>query len=156
MPPRIRSASAATIQDFIAQRTFAVVGVSRSGKKFANAAFRELRSKGYTVIPVNPSAENAEGERCYPSLLNIPVHVDGAIVIAPREHTLQIVRDAAAAGIRRVWLQQGAESQPAIDACREAGISVVAGECILMFAEPAHWMHRTHRFGRRLFGSLPR
>lgn len=156
MSSRIRHASAAEIQDFISHQTFAVVGVSRSGKKFANAAFKELKTKGYSVIPVNPSAETVEGERCYPSLLNLPTRVDGAVVIAPPEQTVRIVRDAAAAGIRRVWLQQGAESQVAIDACREAGISVIAGECILMFAGTSHWIHRAHRFGRRLFGTLPR
>jgi hypothetical protein len=156
MSSRIRHASAAAIEDFVAQRTLAVVGVSRSGKKFANAAYKELQSKGYSVIPVNPAAETVEGQPCYPSLLALPGPVDGAIVIAPREQALQIVRDAAAAGIRRVWLQQGAESQVAIDACQAAGISVVAGECILMFAKPSHWIHRAHRFGRALFGSMPR
>lgn len=156
MSTRIRHASAAAIEDFISQRSLAVVGVSRSGKKFANAAFKELRSKGYAVFPVNPAAESVEGERCYPNLANLPARVDGAVVIAPREQALQVVRDAVAAGIRRVWLQQGAESQVAIDACREAGISVIAGECILMFAGSGHWIHRAHRFGRRVFGTLPR
>jgi hypothetical protein len=156
MSPRLRQASAADIADFVSQRTLAVVGVSRTGKKFANAAYKELREKGYTVIPVNPATDTVDGERCYPSLLQLPHAVDGAVVIAPREQSVQVVRDAAAAGIRRVWLQQGAESTVAVDACREAGISVIAGECILMFAEPAQWFHRAHRFGRRLFGSLPR
>lgn len=156
MSPRVRHASAAVIRDFVAQRTLAVVGVSRSGKKFANFAYRELRTKGYTLVPVNPGAETVEGERCYRSLLNLPGPVDGAVIIAPREQSLQVVRDAAAAGIRRVWLQQGAESQPAIDACKDAGINVVAGECILMFAGTEHWIHRGHRFVRRLFGTLPR
>jgi hypothetical protein len=153
--PSVRLSSATSIRDFVAHRTLAVVGVSRSGKKFANFAYRELRSKGYKLIPVNPAAEAVEGDRCYPSLLNLPCPVDGAIVIAPREQSLQVVREAAAAGVKRVWLQQGAESQAAIDVCTNAGISVVAGECILMFAEPAHWFHRAHRFGRRLFGGLP-
>lgn len=154
--PSVRVSSAATVQDFVSQHTLAVVGVSRSGKKFANFAYRELRTKGYHLIPVNPAAETVEGDRCYPTLLNLPVRVDGALVVAPPEQTLQIVRDAVAAGIRRVWLQQGAESQEAIDVCKEAGVSVVAGECILMFAGTGHWIHGVHRFGRRLFGSLPR
>jgi hypothetical protein len=152
----LRLSSAATVKNFMSQQTFAFVGVSRTGKKFANAAYRELRSKGYTLVPVNPSADTVEGERCYQSLLHLPCRVDGAIVMVPREQTVQVVRDAAAAGIRRIWIQQGAESQAALDACTEAGISVIAGECILMFTEPAHWLHRTHRFGRRLLGSLPR
>jgi hypothetical protein len=68
----------------------------------------------------------------------------------------QVVRRAAAAGIRRVWLQQGAESATAIRFCEENGISTVHGECILMFAEPAAWFHRAHRWVWKLLGKLPR
>jgi len=68
----------------------------------------------------------------------------------------QVVRDAAAAGIRRVWLQQGAESATAIRFCEEHGISAVHGECILMFAEPAAFSHRAHRWVWKLLGKLPR
>ena len=70
--------------------------------------------------------------------------------------TQQVVRDAAAAGIRRVWLQQGAESAAAIRFCEENGISTVHGECILMFAEPAAFYHRAHRWVWKLLGKLPR
>jgi predicted CoA-binding protein len=66
------------------------------------------------------------------------------------------VRDAAAAGIRRVWMQQGAESEAAIRFCAENGISAVHGECILMFAEPAAFYHRMHRWVWGLLGKLPR
>ena len=55
-----------TIQEFLAQPALAVVGVSRSGKKFGNTAFRELKAKGYRVYPVHPEAQTIEGESCYP------------------------------------------------------------------------------------------
>ena len=44
----------ASIDDFLKQRTIAVVGASRDKRKFGNTLFRELRSKGYAAIPVNP------------------------------------------------------------------------------------------------------
>jgi hypothetical protein len=31
----------AAVEDFVSQRTFAIVGVSRGGKKFGNSIFRE-------------------------------------------------------------------------------------------------------------------
>jgi len=144
----------AVAEDFIDQRTLAIVGVSRSGKKFGNAASRELRKKGYRVLPVHPEADSIDGERCYPSLGALPEQVGGVLVVVPPQQTEQVVRQAVDAGIRRVWMQQGAESKAAIDFCRERGVSVVHGECILMFAAPTG-AHKLHHWVWRLFGRLP-
>jgi predicted CoA-binding protein len=144
----------AAVNDFLNQRTLAVVGVSRSGKKFGNAATRELRKKGYRMIPVHPEAETIDGERCYPSLSQLPEQVGGVLVVVPPEQTEQVVREAADAGIRHVWMQQGAESKSAIDFCREHGMTVVHGECILMFAEPTG-AHKLHHWFWRVLGKLP-
>ncbi len=146
----------ATVNDFIAQKNIALVGISRSGKGFGNIALKELKAKGYAVYPVHPQAEMIEGERCYPSLHALRDKVDGVLIIVPPDETDQVVRDAFTAGIRRVWMQQGAESVQAIRFCKEHGMSVVQGECILMFAEPAMFFHRAHRFVKGLAGQLPR
>lgn len=146
----------ADVDDFLAQKTLAVVGVSRDPKKFGNAAFRELRTKGYRLFPVNPNAERVEEETCYPSLRDLPELVGGALLVVPPEQTEQAVRDAVAAGIPRVWMQQGAESEAAIRFCQEHGISVVYGECILMFAEPTSFGHKMHRWVWGLLGKLPK
>lgn len=145
----------AAVDDFLAQRTLAVVGVSRKGQKFGNMAFRELKKKEYQVFAVNPNAEEIEGERCYPGLKALPKEVGGVLIVVPPEQTEQVVRDAAEAGIRRVWMQQGAESESAIRFCEEEGISAVHGECILMFAEPTGFGHRMHRWVWGLLGKLP-
>lgn len=148
--------SKAAVADFVSQRKLAVVGVSRKKLKFGNLAFRELKRKGYKLFPVHPHAEQLEGERCSASLAALPEPVDGLLVIVPPAQAEQVVREAAAAGIRRVWLQQGAGSPAAIRFCEDNGISVVHGECILMFAEPAAWYHRAHRWVWGLLGKLPR
>lgn len=148
--------SRATVDDFLAQRNLAVVGVSRGGKKFGNMAYRELRAKGYRLFPIHPEAEELEGDRCYPRLDALPEPVDGALIIVPPDQTQQIVRDVAAAKIGRVWMQQGAESEDTIRFCKENGISAVHGECILMFAEPLKFYHKPHRWVWRLLGKLPK
>jgi len=147
--------SKAAVADFVSQRKLAVVGVSRKKMKFGNLAFRELKRKGYKLFPVHPHAEQLEGERCSASLAALPEPVDGLLVIVPPAQAEQVVREAAAAGIRRVWLQQGAGSPAAIRFCEDNRISVVHGECILMFAEPAAWYHRAHRWVWKLLGMLP-
>ena len=146
----------AAVDDFVAQRTLAVVGVSRGGKKFGNMAFRHLKASGYRLLPVNASAEVVEGERCYPALGALPGPVDGGLIVVPPAETEKVVRQAADAGIRRIWMQQGAESDAAIRLCEENDISVVHGQCIMMFAEPVTSYHRLHRWIWGLLGKLPR
>jgi hypothetical protein len=147
--------SQATIDSFVQSKEIAVIGVSRSGEKFGNTIFRELRDKGYAVYPVNPHADEIEGTRCYQSVRELPNAVDGIVVVVKPEQSEQVVREAAAAGIEKVWLQQGAESREALAACDELGIPVVSRNCILMFAEPVESIHKFHRFLRRIFGKMP-
>jgi predicted CoA-binding protein len=78
------------------------------------------------------------------------------LVVVPPAETEKVVREAAAAGIKRIWMQQGAESPAAIKFCQENGLSAVHGECILRFAEPAGWFHRAHRCVWKLLGKLPK
>ncbi len=146
----------ATVNDFLAQKTLAVVGVSRNGQKFGNTAYKELKAKGYRLFPIHPQADTIEGERCYPSLSALTEPVGGVLIVVPPAQTEQVVRDAAAAGIRRVWMQQGAESEAAVRFCQENNISAVHGECILMFAEPTAWYHRMHRWIWGWTGKLPK
>jgi hypothetical protein len=146
----------ATVDDFLAQQTLAVVGVSRGGKKFGNLAYRDLKTNGYRLFPIHPHAEVIEGDRCYPNLSALPEPVGGVLIVVPPAETEQVVREAAKAGIRRVWMQQGAESEAAIRFCEENGMSVVHGECVLMFAQPVVSVHRFHRWIWGLLGKLPR
>lgn len=143
------------INDFLGQRTLAVVGASRDPKKFGNVVFREMQSKGYEVYPVNCSGESINGVESYQDLRALPTPVDGVILVIPPTESAQVVREAADLGIRRVWMQQGAESEEAIQFCETEGVSAVHGECIMMFAEPVKSVHRFHRWIWGLLGRLP-
>jgi len=146
----------AAINDFLSQEKLAVVGISRNSKKMGNAIFEELTKKKYKVYPVHPQAETLEGARCYPSLSALPEAVGGVVVVVPPEQTEVVIRDAHQAGIRKVWLQQGAESPKAIEFCEQNGMSVIHGECILMYAEPQESIHKFHRWVKGIFGKLPK
>ena len=137
-----------SVQDFLSQPVLAVVGASRDPRKFGNSIYRELKAKGHHVLPVNPHAETVDGDPCYPNLAALPEKPGGIIVVVPPAETEKIVREASAAKITRVWLQRGSESPDAIAYCAANGIQVISGECILMFAEPAAFYHKIHRFFR--------
>jgi len=141
----------AAIDEFLAHKTIALVGVSRSGKKFGNAVRKELSAKGYDLLVIHPEVEEIGGASCSRSLADVSGATRAAVLVTPPAETERLVREAAAAGIERIWMQQGAESEAAIAWCREQGIEVVHNECILMFAEPTGFPHRAHRWFRKVF-----
>lgn len=150
MTPRQR------IDSFLTEKTLAVVGVSRSRNRFGNTVFNELKDKGFTVYPVNPNAGMIGEDKCYPDLTALPAGVGGVIVVVKPEQTEQVVSQAKEAGIKKVWMQQGSQSQAAIEFCEQNGIETVSRRCILMFAEPVGSIHKVHRFFARLFGAYPK
>ena len=146
--------SRSSVDAFLAQPAFALIGASRSGRKFGNVILRELRARGMRVYPLHPVAATIDGVTCYAHFSAIPEPVGGVIVCVPPADAVVALRDAAAAGIRHVWLQQGAESPYAARVCSELGLNAVLGECILMFAKPTG-IHRAHRVLAGMFGRLP-
>jgi predicted CoA-binding protein len=75
-------------------------------------------------------------------------------VVVPSIAASEVVRDAAAAGVRHVWLQQGAESPALVALCRHLGLTVVSNECVLMHAQPKGF-HKLHRWIWGALGKLP-
>ena len=76
-----------------------------------------------------------DGEPCYASLADLPESVDQIVIVLPPGATEQVVEEAAEQGVTRVWMQPGAESSAAVDFCKEQGINVVAGRCILRYID---------------------
>ena len=146
--------SRAAVDGFLAQKTLAIAGVSRSGKGFGNAVLKDLTSKGYEMLPVHPQATEVGGVPSFPSLAELPKKAGGLILVVPPHQTETLVREAKETGIDRIWMQQGAESPEAIRFCEENGIEAVHGECIMMFAQPTG-IHRFHRWLNGVFGKLP-
>jgi uncharacterized protein len=139
------------IHDFLKQKKIAIVGVSRSGRKFSNTIWQELKDKGYQTFAVNPNSTTIRGETCYRSIAELPAGVDGLVMVIPPVQTIEAVRQARTAGIKRIWLQQGSESQQVVDFCLQNSMTCVSDECILMHAEPAGFYHRVHRWIKGLF-----
>ncbi len=144
-----------TIEDFLSQKSYAVVGVSRTGRKFGNSVYNALKGKGCVVYPLNPALETVDGVRCYARLSDLPVRVDAVVTAVPPEKTESVVREAAELGIIRIWMQQGSESRKAVQFCEQYGIQAIYGRCILMFIEPVLSVHKAHRWMLRLFRRLP-
>ncbi len=148
--------SKTVIDEFMALKSFAIVGVSRNKDKFGNAIYREMKAKGLKVVAVNPKLDMFEGDRCFAGLGALPEKPEGAIVCINPNETISVVEEAARLGIKYVWLQQGANSPEAESKCEELGLKTVSGECIFMFLEPVQSIHAFHRFFWKLLGKMPK
>jgi predicted CoA-binding protein len=152
----------ARVDDFLAQKRIAVVGVSRdnSHHPVGNLIYHRLKKSGHDVFPVNPHMQTFEGDRCYPDLQSIAGSVDGAVIVTRPEVTERVVRQCSDAGVRRVWMHQsmrkGSSVSPeAVEYCRQHDISVIPGACPMMYGEGADFGHTCMRWILRLTGGLP-
>ena len=148
--------------EFLAHKSIAVVGVSRTQNKAANLIYRKLRSEGYKVFAVNPNAQNVEGDICYPDLKSVPEKPDGVVIVTKPEITNQVVRQCTDLGITRVWMHKGPDaktssvSSEAVSLCQQKGIAVIPGACPMMYCTHADIGHRFMRWLQNLSGAIPK
>ncbi len=147
--------SLTTIEEFLAPKKFAFIGLSRDPKKFSRTVFKELKAKGYEMLPVNPGIEEIDGVTCYKDTSLLPSGVKHALFMTPRDTTAVAVENALNHGFTHIWIQQGAESKEAIDLVTERGARLVSKSCIMMHASPSG-VHKFHGFIMKLFGSFPK
>lgn len=120
------------VKDFFRQKSFAVAGSFKNEAKFAYKILIGLIKQGYEVFPVNPGTSNVEGRTCYKSISDVPFSIDVVSIVTPPPVTEGILRECLKKGIRRVWLQPGAENQAAIKFCHDNNIQVIHGICIML------------------------
>ncbi|NPV60834.1 MAG: CoA-binding protein [Actinobacteria bacterium] len=121
-----------TIDEFLREKVYAVVGVSPNREKYGYRVFRDLAEGGYTVYCVNPLYDDIEGERCYADISSLPEKPDVVEFVCPPEVTASVVREMARLGISKAWMQPGAESPEAIAFCEKHGIAVLHDVCVMV------------------------
>src|SRR5690348_7418164 len=121
------------IDDFLANKRFAVVGASQDRSKYGNKVLRVYQQNDLEAIPINPTATEVEGLAAYPNLAAVPGQIDALSIITPPSVTERVADEAIARGVQHIWMQPGAESDAAIHWAEAAGINVIAGgPCILV------------------------
>lgn len=146
--------------DFLAQRRIAVAGVSRQAAGHGgNYVYKTLKTRGYEVFAVNPNADTVEGDPCYRSLADIPGGVDGVVIATNPAATGAVVDDCVRLGIKRVWMHRsfggGSVDDGAVKTGRDAGLTVIAGACPLMFGDKADFGHKCMRWMLGFTGGKP-
>ncbi|GIH15803.1 CoA-binding protein [Rugosimonospora africana] len=126
-------------------RTIAIVGLSKNELRPSYFVGYYLKRHGYQVIPVNPRETEILGETCYPSLSDVPVHVDVVDVFRAPAALPGIARDAVAIGAGALWGQFGVVNEEGARIAEDAGLTVVMDRC--MKIEHARYVGRMHWLG---------
>lgn len=111
-------------------RVIAVVGLSPSWNRPSYFAAKYMLEHGYTVIPVNPGANEILGQKCYPDLAAIPEKVDMVDVFRKPEDVMPIADEAIRMGAKCLWLQLGVIHREAAAKAAAAGLDVVMDRCV--------------------------
>lgn len=110
----------------------AIVGASKNIEKYGHTLTTHFHNRGFKVIPINLFERDIEGVDCYASLEEYPGKIDVAIFVLQPKVVNQLLPSVKKLGIKKVWLQPGAESSEAIEFCKENDIECVSGVCILI------------------------
>lgn len=153
------------VEDFLAQKKIAVVGVSDKRETGCNLNYQKFKENGYQVYAVNPRIASFQGDACYPDLKSIPEKVDAVFILANPKVTDQIVNQCVELGVKRVWMHCMMGTKPglvksmtsvspsAVDVCKANGIAVIPGSCPNQFLKPDGG-HKMMRGLWKLFGFM--
>lgn len=127
------------LDTFFHPSSIAVVGASK--QRGGSQIVRNLRHgfKG-AIYPVNPNHEEIQGLHCFPSLEDVPQHIDMAIIFVPAPAVPSILEACARKGVLRVMIQSagfaevGDQGRSIQERCRaiakEAGIRIWGPNCM--------------------------
>ena len=148
------------VEDFLALKRVAVVGVSRDPKHFNRVMWEEFRQRRYDAVPVNPNVAEIDGVQCFASVKDIEPPVEGALIMTGKDDAETVVRECAEVGIKQVWLYggmvPGASTAGAKAAADEQGMAHIDGFCPYMFLPDAPAFHGPHKVFKKITGRWPK
>jgi len=148
-----------TIESFINNKEVAIAGVSSDTRKWGNYLLKELTKKGYTVYPVNPKLDEAEGSKCYRSVADLPGNIENLIIATSPGAISDIVRDCKGTSISRIWMPRNkggsvSQSNEVMNIANENNIELVKELCPMMFLSQTG-IHKFHFWIKKITKNLP-
>ena len=119
------------IKDVFTLKKIAVIGMSRHPVKAAHFVPKYLSEQGFDITPVNPTANEILGKKCYPDISSVQDPIDIVDIFRPSEQVLPVVQNAIKKKPKVIWLQEGIHNEEAENLAREHGIDIVFNRCML-------------------------
>ncbi|OAG26663.1 CoA-binding protein [Thermodesulfatator autotrophicus] len=112
-------------------RTIVLVGASPKEERPSHQVMKYLLENGFKVVPVNPGQKEILGQKCYPSISDIPEKepVDTVIIFRRADMVLPVVEEALSRGIKNIWLQEGIVNEEAQKLAHQNGARFVMNLC---------------------------
>lgn len=139
------------INNFLSSKSVALIGVSRDKQSYSRVLLKAFVDKGFEVFPVNPNETEVDGLKCYQSITQLPDSIDAAYIIKRKDLAVDLAREVANKGIKKIWIHVSCDEPNIKELCKEFGVTVIAGECFFMWAEPVKGIHAFHRFFKSIF-----
>lgn len=139
------------LEHLINPQSVAIIGASTSERRVGGRPLHYLIENGYdgAIYPVNPTRDEVQGIKAYPSILDVPQAVDCAIVAVPAAIVLETVRDCAKAGARCAVIfssgfaetgEEGAQIQAALSEITiSTGMRILGPNCLGVLNLNSNW-----------------
>lgn len=111
---------------------YAVVGASNNEEKYGYKVFKDFLDAGYKTLPINPNEKNILGKKVYPTLSTTGQKIDVVIFVTPPTITETILEEVKKIDIKNVWMQPWAQSDKAINFCKDNHINYIHDACIMI------------------------
>ena len=127
------------IRRALSSKAIAVVGLSKDPAKPSYQVASYLRTKGFRIIPVNPTADSILGKKSYKSLLDLPDYIKSELdvvdIFRRTEDVPRVVEEAVEIHTKYlrpyvVWMQLGIINEIAAKMARDSGLDVVMDRCM--------------------------
>jgi predicted CoA-binding protein len=118
------------MNEMLKNKIWAVVGANDNPDKFGYMIYKKLKDSGYEVYPVNPKYNEIEGDKCYPSLSNLPNKPQAVDMVVSPKNGMQVIDEAANLGIKNIWFQPGTTDETILNQAESKGMNIVQS-CVL-------------------------
>ncbi len=95
-----------------------------------------------------------QGDTVYSNLASLPEEVDRLILEVPKKETKDYIEQAAAIGLKNVWIHMNCETAEALELAKEKGINVRYGTCAVMYVTPGFTYHSIHKIIMKMVGKF--
>ncbi len=119
------------IRDILSLKKVIVIGMSKHSSKAAHYVPKYLSDNGYDITPVNPTAEEILGKKCYDSVSKIDGEIEIVDIFRPSDQVLPFVQESIKKKPKVIWLQEGIHNSEAEELARKEGIKVIYNRCML-------------------------
>ncbi|MFB3168543.1 acetate--CoA ligase family protein [Neobacillus sp. 179-C4.2 HS] len=126
-----------SLEYYLRPRTVAIVGASQKRGAIGNTVVKNLADLEFKgkVFCVNPRYEEVEGFPCFPTVKDIPEHVDVAVIAVPGDFVESAIKDCADMGVSFALIlsagfaemgEEGLKRQNDIlKICQESGLRII-------------------------------